>query len=183
MPLSADDLYEQSLVIRARLGDEKAFAELLERHGPRLFSFVERMMQSASGSVPDLVQEIWIAIYRALPGLQDASKFRPWTFRIARDRIYREYRRRRIAWEPIESLAAEPAVEEDAAELPFETHEMQRSLAALSPAHREALLLRFFEDLTYEQIAQLTGATVGTIRSRIHYAKRALRESLAKSTL
>jgi RNA polymerase sigma factor (sigma-70 family) len=96
MSTTPETLYEQTLVLRSQLGDEAAFEELLELHGPRLLLFAQRMLQSSPESVADVTQEIWVAIYRALPRLLDASKFRPWTFRIARDRIYREYRRRKL---------------------------------------------------------------------------------------
>ena len=110
MSASPEQIYEQALVVRSQLGDEAAFSELLKLHGPRLFHFTHRMMQSAPDQVADVTQEIWVAIFRALPGLQDATKFRPWAFRIARDRIYREYRRRKLPVRPLDEtdLAALP---------------------------------------------------------------------------
>ena len=60
------------------------------------------MMETSPHLVEDVTQEIWLAIYKGLPGLLDAGKFRPPAFRIARDRIYREYRRRKTAMEPLE---------------------------------------------------------------------------------
>ena len=84
MSASPETLYEQTLVLRCQLGDEAAFEELLARHGPRLLLFTQRMMQSSPESVADVTQEIWVAIYRALPRLSDVAKFHPWAFRIAR---------------------------------------------------------------------------------------------------
>ena len=77
MSATPETLYEQTLVIRSQLGDEAAFEDLLGLHGPRLLLFVKRMMQSSPESVADVTQEIWVSIYRALPRLLDASKFRP----------------------------------------------------------------------------------------------------------
>src|SRR5258708_40282787 len=90
-------IYEQTLVVRSQIGDESAFEELLKAYGPRLLQFTRKMMQSAPEIVEDLNQEIWLAIYRGLPGLLDTTKFRPWAFRIARDRVYKEFRRRKLA--------------------------------------------------------------------------------------
>jgi RNA polymerase sigma-70 factor (ECF subfamily) len=73
-------LYEQTLVLRSQIGDEAAFRELLELHGPHLFRYTRKMMESSPPLVEDLVQEIWVAIYRGLPGLLDAGKFRVWAF-------------------------------------------------------------------------------------------------------
>ena len=165
------------LVVRSQLGDEAAFEELLRRHGPRLLLFTQRMMQSSPESVPDVVQEIWIAIYRALPRLLDVSKFRPWAFRIARDRIYREYRRRQCPVQSVDEAqlaeAAEP-VEVDSA---IDLEAVHRCLELISREHREALVLRFFEAMSYEEIAAITGSSGGTARSRIHYAKAALKQA------
>jgi Sigma-70 region 2 len=80
-------LYEQTLVLRSQIGDETAFRELLELYGPHLLRYTRKMMESSPTLVEDLVQEIWVAIYRGLPGLLDAGKFRPWAFRIARDKV------------------------------------------------------------------------------------------------
>src|SRR6266540_3148359 len=138
------------------------------------------MMQSSPEQVADLVQEIWIAVFRGLPRLRDASKFVPWAFRIARDRIYREYRRRKVPLQPIDENVELPAVE--APDTKAELEELQHCLNTLSPEQREALWLRFFEEMSYEDIARATGATVGTIRSRIHYGKRALKAAWKGNT-
>jgi RNA polymerase sigma-70 factor, ECF subfamily len=177
MASTPEALYEQTLVIRSQLGDEAAFEELLHRHGPRLLLFTQRMMQSSPESVPDILQETWIAIYRALPRLLDVSKFRSWAFRIARDRIFREYRHRRWPVQTVEDAQlAEVAVpaEPDSA---IDREAVHRCLALLSPEHREALVLRFFEEMSYEEIAAVTGSSVGTVRSRIHYGKAALKQA------
>jgi RNA polymerase sigma-70 factor (ECF subfamily) len=176
MSATPETLYEQTLVIRSQLGDEAAFEELLELHGPRLLLFTQRMLQSSPELVPDVTQEIWVAIYRSLPKLQDASKFRHWTFRIARDRIYREYRRRKL---PRQMTDEEQVVEvPDSAELDatIDREALHLCLELLSPEHREALLLRFFEDMSYEDIARATNSSVGTVRSRIYYGKEAFKK-------
>lgn len=175
-------LYEQTLVIRSQIGDERAFQELLTLYGPHLLGFTRKMMQTSPQLAEDLTQEIWLAIYKGLPGLLDTSKFRPWAFRIARDRIYREYRRRRIPLEPLEESQVEELPETSGASAVVDVEELHRGLGAISPAHREVLMLCFFEELSYEEIASVTGSTPGTVRSRIHYAKRALKSALERKT-
>jgi RNA polymerase sigma-70 factor (ECF subfamily) len=170
MAVTREQLFEQTLVVRSQLGDEAAFTELLKLHAPRLLRFTQRMMQSSPEQVADVTQEIWVAIFRALPRLADAGKFQPWAFRIARDCIYREYRRRSM--EPHAKDVDEMTHTSDAA---AELEELRHCLTTISPEHRQVLMLRFFDDLSYEEIARLTGSSVGTIRSRIHYGKRALR--------
>ena len=177
MHITAQHLYEQTLVVRTQLGDEAAFQELLALHAPRLLAFVRRMMSGSTDLVEDLAQEIWVAIFRGLPTLLDVTKFRPWAFRIARDRIYREFRRRKLPVDSIDEVDVENFAEPTDPNSAVEPEELQHCLAALSPGHREVLVLRYFEEMDYEEIARVTGSTLGTVRSRIHYAKRALRRA------
>jgi RNA polymerase sigma-70 factor (ECF subfamily) len=175
MAVTSEQLFEQTLVVRSQLGDEAAFAELVALFGPRLWCFTQRMMQHSPTEVADLTQEIWLAIFRALPKLLDAGKFRPWAFRIARDRIYREFRRRRLPLQPLHETTLDELPQAEDTHAVAEVEELHQCLGAISPEHREALVLRFFEELSYEDIARVTGASVGTVRSRIYYGKRALR--------
>ena len=177
MAVSSEQLYEQTLVVRSQIGDEAAFAELLTLHGPRLLRFTQRMMQSSPHEVADLTQEIWVAIYRALPQLRDTRKFLPWAFRIARDRIYRQYRRRMAPVQPIDEIPIEEWPEPDEGNPAMDSEQLHQCLDTLSPEHREALVLRFLEQMSYEDIARVTGTTLGTVRSRIHYAKLALKRA------
>ena len=176
MPVTPEALYEQTLVVRSQIGDETAFQELLKLYGPRLLLFTQRMMQSSPEQVADVIQEIWIAIYRALPRLLDVSKFRQWAFRIARDRIYREYRRRKLPLQPLDGAQLENLPEAVELNGGVDREELHRCLHTLSPEHREALMLRFFEEMSYEEIARVTDSSVGTVRSRIHYGKQALKK-------
>jgi len=183
VPITTQHLYEQTLVVRAQLGDEAAFRELLALHSPRLIAFVRRMMSGSTDLVDDLAQEIWVAIFRGLPTLLDVTKFRPWAFRIARDRIYREFRRRKLPVDSMDEVDVESFADTADPHSVVEPEELRHCLAALSPGHREVLMLRFFEEMDYEEIARITGSTLGTVRSRIHYAKRALRRAYEEQTL
>src|SRR5262245_35788616 len=101
------------LVLRSQIGDEAAFQELLALYGPQLLRFTRKMIESPE-TADDLTQEIWVAIFRGLPGLRDVGKFRAWAFRIARDRIYRQYRRGKIRVQPLgdDELEALPEIGE-----------------------------------------------------------------------
>lgn len=175
MAVSPEQLYEQTLVLRSQIGDEAAFSELLNLYGPRLLLFTQRMMKSSPDAVADVTQEIWISIFRSLPRLLDPMKFKPWAFRIARDRIFREYRRRKLAIQPLDEETTGEVAETTDAISPAELEQLHACLDALSPEHREALVLRYLEEMSYEEIAGVTGASIGTVRSRIFYAKAALK--------
>jgi RNA polymerase sigma-70 factor (ECF subfamily) len=135
----------------------------------------------AGDRAEDLLQEIWVSIFRNLPSLLDVTKFRAWAFRIARDRIYLEFRRRKLPLEPLDETHLEELCEPESASGSVDPEELRRCLNALTPSHREVLLLRFFEDMNYDEIARVTGNSLGTVRSRIHYAKRALRRAMEET--
>jgi RNA polymerase sigma-70 factor (ECF subfamily) len=144
MSTISETLYEQTLVIRSQLGDEAAFEQLLELHGPRL---------------------------------REAAKFRSWAFRIARDRIYREYRRRKLLVQPTDDAQLADLPESVESDSTIDHEALHSCLQLISPEHREALVLRFFEEMSYEDIARATDSSVGTVRSRIHYGKEALKKA------
>lgn len=171
-----DKAYEITLVLRSQLGDEFAFAELLAKYSPRLRFFVTKMLHQRSAQTDDVIQDVWVSAYRALPKLNDASAFHAWVFRIARDRVSREFRRARYEFTLEEEQVNDVPVEEQSVGADLE--HIREHLTLLSTPHREALVLRFIEDLSYDEIARVTGSSVGTVRSRIHYAKRALRRAI-----
>src|SRR5262249_34254420 len=86
-------LYERVLVLRCPPGDEAAFAELVGRYGPRLRYFLRRMLDE--GDPDDVLQDVWLDVFRGLPRLADAGAFPAWLYRLARDRVLRLWRRRR----------------------------------------------------------------------------------------
>ena len=175
-----EQAYELTLVVRSQIGDEAAFAELLRMYSPRLRFYVSKMLGEKHENADDVLQEIWLSVFRSLPKLNDAAAFRAWLFRIARDRVCREFRRVRIRLAPLEEGELENLAAEPEGIVDRETLRLQIDL--LSAEHREALVLRFIEDMSYEEIARVTGSTLGTVRSRIHYAKRALRRTLEKES-
>jgi RNA polymerase sigma-70 factor (ECF subfamily) len=173
---SAERVYERLLVVRCQAGDETALAELIGRYALRLRFFIRKMAGDAHAD--DLLQDVWLDVFAKVPRLKDPAAFSAWVYRIARDKAYKQISRRRRNQVPIdESLAAESIeVEEEwSAE---DVAAVRVALDELAAEHREVLLLRFVEDMSYEQIGEVTDTPVGTVRSRLHYAKRALRAVL-----
>lgn len=168
---------QQALVIKCQIGDRGALAELFVRHNPRLAYYLRRMLRR--DDVADVQQEIWLTVIRRIGRLKNPEAFLVWLYQIARSKAFdrlgdavREPKAESSSLEPIDD--AEPDFSaEDAAEI-------HRALGELSAEHREVLALRFMEELSYEQIAEVTGCNVGTVRSRLHYAKLALKRQLEK---
>ena len=176
---AADRLSERVLVLRCQAGDDAAFEQLVLRFTPRLRYFLRRMLGRAD-CIEDILQEVWLQVFRGLPSLVESGAFRTWLYRIARDRAYREYRRRSppVQLRDESDLAVEP---DRSSDIPAESIEqIHVALDQLAQEHREVLVLRFLEDMSYEDIARVTGCPLGTVRSRIHYAKIALHNELKR---
>jgi RNA polymerase sigma-70 factor (ECF subfamily) len=176
---AADRLYERVLVLRCQALDEAAFEEVVARYTPRLRYYLRKMLGSVQ-SAEDALQEVWLDAFRGLPGLIEPGAFPAWIYRLARDRAFRELRRRR-SYRPLEGF---DVIDEAGGADGFSTEDAARihhALDALVPEHREVLVLRFIESMTYDQIAGIVGCQLGTVRSRLHYAKRALRRVIEGS--
>jgi len=173
-----DKIAEQVLILRCQIGDGEALSELIARYSPGVRFYLRKL---AGPAADDLLQETWFDVYRKINTLQQPAAFTTWLYRIARDKAYRRLRRRPEAFldqELAESLAAQEEVftPEDAAKV-------REALEELPSEQREVLVLRFIEDMTYEQIAEIIARPLGTVRSRIHYAKLALRARLQATTI
>jgi RNA polymerase sigma-70 factor (ECF subfamily) len=178
-----DRLYGQILVLRCQTGDTAAFTELVERYGPRLNYYLRKTFGRVDGA-DDLFQDVWFIVFRKIRDLIDPAAFATWLYQIARNRAYRELRKRRLPALPIDEIGP---VADPAAEGPDFTAEdgerVHGALDQLALEHREALVLRFVEGMAYEEIAAITGCGIGTVKSRLHYAKRALRRVLEGATI
>jgi len=172
----AERLFERLLVLRCQMGDDDAYRELVGRFGPRLRYFLRKLVGQIDRA-DDLAQEVWIDVLRQLPRLKDAGAFTTWMYRIAHGKAMLESRRNGRAPTSI----AEVEWLADREDEPFSTEDAARiheALDRLEPAQREVLVLRFLEELSYEEIGQIVECPLGTVRSRIHYAKAALRRLL-----
>ena len=173
-----DRIYQRLLVLRCQTGDERAFEELVARFNDRIRRFVTRLLEDAH-AVDDVVQDLWFDVWRNIGKLRDADALEAWLFRVARDRSYRSLRRRRIGPTPIARI---DVADETDVELAADERELvTTSLDRLAVEQREVLLLRFVEQMTYEQIAATVGCELGTVRSRLHYAKAALRQLIERN--
>lgn len=181
MAESLQRIWEQTLVLRAQTGDDRAFGELVEVFHKPLQSHVQRLLGTREAA-DDILQETWIDAYRNLPRLRKIEAFRCWLFRIARAKTALHLR----ASHKSLSLDAFPVaqIEQRADREPdFSAEDLRclsQCLERLSLAHREVLLLRFVQNMSYEEIGDVTGCELGTVRSRLYYAKQSLRQEMER---
>lgn len=181
---------EEELIAKAAQGDQDAFAQLLELHKGKVYGLTLRLTGSAEDAM-DLTQETFFNAWRGLPRFNGQSKFSTWLYRLATnaaiDFLRREKRRGTVSTVPLyteeESQRAldipdhrfTPQTELERKEL---QQAIQRGLERLSDEHRQALVLREVNGLSYAEIAQVLGIEEGTVKSRISRARLALRKVL-----
>lgn len=172
-------VYEQLLVLRCQTGSEEAFAELVGRYAPRLRYYLRKLIGRAEDA-EDALQEVWADVYRGLGRLENVASFAPWVYRIARDRAYRQWRRKRVPTVPLDNAELPEADDAEASFGPDDSRRVNVALEQISAEHREVLLLRFIEGMSADQIGEVIGCPAGTVRSRLHYAKRCLRREIER---
>jgi RNA polymerase sigma-70 factor (ECF subfamily) len=172
-----DELSEHIVVLRCQVGEEAAFETLFERYNGRLLYYLRRML-GTSGQAEDVLQTVWMKVVRKIGTLEEPKAIRSWLYRIAHNQAVQHLRRsgREIALGEMEETLEATPEEEDSR--PLDTARVHIALDEISPAHRAVMTLRFMDDLSYDEIARVVGCSIGTIRSRIYYAKRALKEQM-----
>ena len=164
-------------VIRAQLGDDEAFMELFDQYSGRLLYYIRRLLEDADRA-DDVLQEVWLTVYRKINTVRDASTFSVWLYRTARNRAIRLLRdESRYVF--VEQYDESALIDDDRDSLRFDDiNKLHRALTTLSPEHKEAIILRFFEEMSYQEISDIVECSIGTVRSRIHYAKQELRKKM-----
>lgn len=168
------------LVIRCQRRDRRAANELVTLFEKPLLYYLRRMMGSEDDAW-DLVQETWVSVFRALPTLKDARSLPAFLYRTARNHALALLRHRDADLRLY--AAVEPPADNSDREPDFTAEDaaaVHHGLNKLSLPHREVLTLFFLEQLTIDEIAAVLSVPTGTVKSRLHHAKKALGTILNK---
>jgi RNA polymerase sigma-70 factor (ECF subfamily) len=176
--------HEQLPVAEARTGDAEAWNALFKRYQLPLYSYVCELLHDEQSSL-DVVQEAFINAARHIGGLRQDDKFGSWLFGIAHQKCVQRWRKMRPEETSIDQsdddYADEVAGPEELLIRKEQEAAFMRLLEQLAPAHRSVLLLHFIEDFSLEEIAGITETPVGTVKSRLHYAKKAFKKLLEET--
>jgi RNA polymerase sigma-70 factor (ECF subfamily) len=188
-------LDEPTLLLKIQAGDDIAFQQLQEELEPQMRRFVRRLIGS-SDAEDDIIQDAFIALYSNLERIEPIHQLRPYLYGIVRNRCYTELRQARrfeavaIDDEPELDFSESSVTLADDGSPPDEvTHwlllhlEVQQAMNKLPEIQRQVLLMYSEEGLSYQEIAEILNTSVGTVKSRMFYAKRALRSLLRIETL
>lgn len=174
----ADQL--ECLVLRCQVGDHAAFEEVFRRFQPRIEYYIRRLSHTDEG-VEDLLQDIWLKVIRKIPSLKHPRAFVSWLYRVTRNELYGRGRQPAAMMEQKELAehAAGTGGDPDTILIAAEDAErIHRGLDNLKPHFREILILSFMEQLAHAEVAEIVACTPGTVRTRLFYAKQALRKEL-----
>jgi RNA polymerase sigma-70 factor (ECF subfamily) len=179
----SEQILSELLVLRCRRGDSSAWRELIRLWERRLFYYVRRLV-GGERDAWDVLQQTWLAAYRAIPTLREPRALRAWLYRIAHRQAVSHLRH--VGAMPDSGAGAiddAGDVPDDAEAPSFAADAADRvhaALSALSLAHREVLTLHFLEDASVREIADVLEVPEGTVKSRLFHAKRALRAALER---
>lgn len=172
-----DDISDEEIVIRCQLGERDAFDMLVVRWAGPVAAYARRMMPDED-TAGELSQDIWLRVLRGLPRLREAARFRSWLFGIVHrsfvDTLRHRYATPRYADEgttpPIDMTIAD-----DHAAAHADLEQIETALADLPPVEREVLTFFYLHELTIDEVATSLSVPVGTVKSRLHRARRLLR--------
>jgi RNA polymerase sigma-70 factor (ECF subfamily) len=189
-------LRERMLIRRLQQRDERAFTEVVRLYQHKVYNLVYRMVGSRE-EAEDVAQEVFVTVFKHIDTFRGDAKFSTWLYRIAtnhtRNRLkYLGRRSYNSTGELDEAAERELASTQPSAMRPqiagpdavLEGLQLERvvqeGIATLEAEHREVLVLRDVENLSYDEIASITGVAEGTVKSRLHRARLALKEHMAK---
>jgi RNA polymerase sigma-70 factor (ECF subfamily) len=172
--------HENWLVLRAQAGDLEAFDELLKSVQQSLFRYIQNLVRETE-SAEDVLQEVFLRVYRKLGWLHEPELFRPWLYRIATNEAFRHLKRHRRWSERIEAeemLAAIPALPPRETLTHELTGRLPQLIAALSPASRAVIALYYLHELSLDEVSSVLDIPPGTVKSRLAYGLSQLRKQL-----
>jgi RNA polymerase sigma-70 factor, ECF subfamily len=181
---------DEALVARYQRGDVTAFELLLDRHRRGVFRFLSRYVGDP-GRADDLAQDCWLRFIGAVPRWKDGGRFKSWLYAVARNLATDAARRAAHRdHHPLAATARGRRPGDEDGDAPACAPEgdvllrsaLQRAITALPDEQREVFLLREYEGITFAEIAEITGAPLPTVKSRMRYALEALRRSLQDSS-
>jgi RNA polymerase sigma-70 factor (ECF subfamily) len=171
---------DDQILRRVAAGDRQALSELYARHRQTLFRYLLQLTPDHH-LAEEILQDTLVAVWQSARSFEGRSSAQTWLLGIARRQAHNTLRRRGVPLADPAELADLPASDpapEDALLAGAARAELVAALRRLPPIHREVLVLVFVQELSYQEAAQVLGVPVGTVRSRLSHARRALRTLL-----
>ncbi len=181
---NVDPAVLQSWIKKAKKGDVASYQRIYESFSRKILNFIFRMVNSQE-EAEDLTQETFVAVYQKLGSLKDDRKFEPWLYRIARNFVYQKYRARTPSAVSIDALDEEGRMETqlvDERKTPDEAFQSQELedvvsnvISGLPEKYREVFVLSALQHLSYQEIADIVGRSLPSVKTDIHRARLEVR--------
>ncbi|HEY1756296.1 MAG TPA: sigma-70 family RNA polymerase sigma factor [Bryobacteraceae bacterium] len=173
------EVEDRDLIAKARRGDVEAFNLLVSRWEKRIFNYLLRLLSNREDAL-DVSQEVFLKAYQNLPKLDAAEKFAGWLFRIAHNEAFSLLRRKR----PEAELPMERPEHTGGRLLPMELSlAVESALKVLNDDQRDAVLLKVYQGFKFDEMAEILGCPVSTVKSRLYTALDLLKAALAPSVI
>ncbi|MCP5119794.1 MAG: sigma-70 family RNA polymerase sigma factor [bacterium] len=170
------EVEDRDLVVESRRGDVEAYNRLVSRWDKRVYNYLLKLVSNPEDAL-DLSQDVFLKAYQSLRRLEDPSRFAPWLFRIAHNEAYSLLRKRRPETEVVDQP---PPSAPGSRMLPVETSlAVTSALERLSEDQREAVLLKIYQGFKFEEMSEILGCPVSTVKSRVYTALDLLKKTLA----
>lgn len=193
------DGYEEELVERLKRRDEAAFTELVRLYERQVYQLVLRMLNNDRGEAEDVAQDVFLTVFKAIDQFRGESKLSTWIYRIAsnqcKNRIKYLDRRARGKKTELDELSEHDRLEsasmgstavvarpDQQAEANQMAVILRAAVAELPEEQRELVILRDVENLSYEEIQEITGLAAGTVKSRLHRARLAIAKAIQRAS-
>ena len=191
-------LLERLLIRRLQQRDEVAFSEVVRLYQHKVYNLLFRMIGNHE-EAEDLAQEVFVTVFKSIDSFRGESKFSTWLYRVAanhcKNRIKYLSRRSRTSGDGLDGVPEHSM--EDAGSAPLQSHIdgpdrileglqleklLAQAIAGLDEEHRLLIVLRDVEELSYQEIGEITSLNEGTVKSRLHRARMAIKEHIERNT-
>lgn len=181
-----DQELEDSDLVRLSLADQDQFSHIISRYRDRLARYIRRLGAINNEDEEDILQDIFLKVYLNLNDFNQDLKFSSWIYRIAHNQVISHFRKRQVRPEahslPIDSeglqLLAKDISLERQSDAILRHEAIATALQKIEPRHREVLILKFFEDKSYQEISDILKKPEGTVASLLNRAKKSLYQAL-----
>lgn len=176
---------DEEIVRKIQKGDTKALGEIIDRYQDKLVRYVSRLIFD-NVSAEDIVQDTFIKVYKNIQSFDTKRRFSPWIYRIAHNEAmtFVKKRREKVPIESVENyLSSDTDLEKDAVEKfdkPVIYKELLKNLSYIPLKYREPLILKIFEEKSYEEISDILHIPIGTVGTLISRGKNKLKEKMKK---
>ena len=189
MPKTLSELTDEELIAEFQRDNEAAFTLLVGRFKDPLTNFVFRFTGDRD-DCNDIVQEAFIRVYRSKHSYKPVAKFSTWVYTIATNLAKTQLRRKKLRnvvtfWgkgddgrEALDDIPDEGSQTDALVESNIREEQIQKALDGLSAKHKEVIVLRDIQELSYEEIAEISGLKIGTVKSRINRGRLQLQQTL-----